>query len=92
MSNPALIHALRAVAGRPSLLERLGEVRVPTLVITGGADRVLKPRWSQAMHRRLRRSRLICYAGVGHAVPTERPAEVAALLRRLRAGTLPWDG
>ncbi|MDH4335616.1 MAG: alpha/beta hydrolase, partial [Chloroflexota bacterium] len=36
MSNTALIHALRAVAGRPSLLERLGEIQVPTLVVTGG--------------------------------------------------------
>jgi 3-oxoadipate enol-lactonase len=88
MSNPALIHALRAVAGRPSLLERLGEIQVPTLVVTGGADRVVKPRWSQAMHRGLRRSRLITYPGVGHAVPTERPAEMAALIRGLRAGTL----
>lgn len=92
MSNPGLIHALRAVAGRPSLLERLSEIKVPTLLVTGGADRVLKPRWSQAMHRRLPRSRLISYPGVGHAVPTERPFEVAALLRGLRAGTLSWEG
>jgi pimeloyl-ACP methyl ester carboxylesterase len=91
MSNTALIHALRAVAGRPSLLERLGEIQVPTLVVTGGADRVLKPRWSQAMHRHLRRSRLISYPGVGHAVPTERPGEVAELIRRLRAGNLPRE-
>ena len=91
MSNPGLIHALRAVAGRQSLLERLGEIQVPTVVVTGGADRVVKPRWSREMHRRLRRSRLITYPGVGHAVPTERPTEVAALLRGLRAGTLPRD-
>jgi 3-oxoadipate enol-lactonase len=87
MSNAGLIHALRAVAGRQSLLERLGEIQVPTLVVTGGADRVVKPRWSREMNRRLRHSRLITYAGVGHAVPTERPTEVAALLRGLRAGT-----
>lgn len=91
MSNGALIHALRAVAGRRSLLERLGEIQVPTLVVTGGADRVLKPRWSKAMHRRLRYSRLVTYPGVGHAVPTERPAEVAALLRGLREGGLHRD-
>lgn len=83
MSRPALVQALRAVAGRPDLLERLGEVQSPTLIVTGTADKVLRPRWSKAMHRRLPRSRLVTYPGVGHAVPIERPLEVATLLRSL---------
>jgi pimeloyl-ACP methyl ester carboxylesterase len=91
MHGPALVQALRAVAGRPSLLERLVEVPTPTLIITGTADKVLRPRWSEAMRRRLPRSRLVTYPGVGHAVPTERPREVAALIRDLGAGTLPRD-
>lgn len=92
MSGPALIHALRAVAGRPSLLERLGDVPTPTLIIAGTADKVLRPRWSAAMHRRLPQSRLVTCTGVGHAVPTERPDEVAALLRNLARITLPPNG
>lgn len=92
MSGPALAQALWAVASRPSLLERLAEVRVPTLVVAGGADRVMKPRWSTAMHRHLPRSRLVLYPGTGHAVPIERPAELAALVRGLAAGSLPADG
>lgn len=88
MSGPALIQALRAVAGRASLLDRLGEVPTPTLIITGAADKVLRPRWSDAMHRQLPRSRLVTYPGVGHAVPTERPEAVAELLRALDAGDL----
>jgi pimeloyl-ACP methyl ester carboxylesterase len=91
MSNRALVQALRAVASRKPLLDRLGEIRVPTLVVVGGADRVMRPRWSEAMHRRLRHSRLVSFHGVGHAVTTERPAEVAALLRGLETGTLPRD-
>ncbi len=92
MRAPALVQALRAVARRPSLLEQLGELQTPTLIISGSADKVLRPRWSLAMHRRLPHSRLISYPGVGHAVPTERPLEVAALLRGLETGTLPWEG
>ncbi len=91
MSGPALVQALRAVAGRPDLLGQLSELQTPTLIITGTADKVLRPRWSEAMHRRLPHSRLVSYPGVGHAVPTERPLEVAALLRGLEAGTIPWD-
>jgi pimeloyl-ACP methyl ester carboxylesterase len=85
MSRQALAQALRAVAGRPDLLQRLDEVRVPAVVMTGGADAVVRPRWSQAMQRHLPRSRLVVYPGVGHAVPNERPGEVAALLRELDA-------
>jgi len=92
MTDTALIHALRAVASRPSLLERLGEIEASSLVVTGGADRVVRPRWSQAMHRHLRHSRLITFPGVGHAVPTERPTEVAALIRGLAGGTLSRAG
>lgn len=83
MRAPALVQALRAVAGRPSLLDQLGEVQTRTLIVSGSADKVLRPRWSQAMHRRLPHSRLVSYLGVGHAVPTERPMEVAALIRDL---------
>lgn len=92
MRGPALVQALRAVGARPSLLEQLGEVETPTLIISGDADKVLRPRWSEAMHRRLPRSRLVSYPGVGHAVPTERPMEVAALIRGLESGTLPRTG
>jgi len=89
MPRPALVQALRAVARRPSLLEQLGEVQTPTLIVSGTADKVLRPRWSAAMHRRLLHSRLVCYPGVGHAVPTERPMDVAALIRGLESGTPP---
>jgi len=88
MTPRGLIHALRAVASRPSLLERLGEIRTPSLVIAGTGDRVVSPRWSKAMHRRLNRSRLIEFSKAGHAVPIERPAEVAGLLRDLAAGRI----
>lgn len=92
MSRRGLVHALRAVASRPSLLERLGEIAVPTLIAAGAEDHILHPKWSRAMHRRLPRSRLVVYPGAGHAVPMERPTEMAALLRGLAAGTLPRDG
>jgi 3-oxoadipate enol-lactonase len=92
MRARALVQALRAVGGRPSLLEELSGVATPTLIISGAADKVLRPRWSEAMHRRLPRSRLASYPGVGHAVPTERPMDVAALIRGLESGTLPRAG
>jgi pimeloyl-ACP methyl ester carboxylesterase len=86
MGGPALIHALRAVGSRPSAMDRLEEISVPTVVVTGTRDRIVKPHWATAMQRRLRRSRLISYPGVGHAVPIERPEQLAGLVRDLRSG------
>lgn len=92
MSRTALIHALHAVGSRPSLLERLEGLQVPTVILTGKADKVLSPKWSQAMARRLPRARLASWEGAGHAIPMERPAEVAAWIRGLERGRFPGDG
>ena len=89
MEPRALVHALRAVAGREDLLNRLGEIRVPTLIVTGSADQVVAPRRSFEMRRRLPLSRLVRLEGAGHAAPVERAEEIAALLRDLTAGILP---
>jgi len=89
MEPRALVQALRAVAGRDHLLDRLGEITIPTLIVTGAADHVVAPRRSIEMRRRLPHSRLVRLEGAGHAAPVERAEEVAALLRDLTAGILP---
>jgi pimeloyl-ACP methyl ester carboxylesterase len=83
MPPAALVQSLRAVAGRRDLLDRLAEIQVPLVIAAGQADRVVRPRWSEAMHKAAPRSRLVLFPGAGHAVPTERPKEVAALLQTL---------
>lgn len=92
MSRTALIHALNAVGSRPSLLEQLEGLEVPTVILTGKADKVMSPKWSQAMARRLPRARLAAWEGAGHAIPMERPVEVAAWLRGLERSRFPGDG
>ena len=89
MDPPAMVQALRAVAGREDLLGRLGEIRVPTLIVTGSADHVVASRRSLEMRRRLPRARLVQLQGAGHAAPVERAEEVAGLVRELAAGILP---
>ena len=89
MDPPAMVQALRAVSGREHLLDRLGEIRVPTLIVTGSADHVVAPRRSHEMRRRLPRARLVQLQGAGHAAPVERAEEVADLLGELAAGILP---
>lgn len=83
MPRPALSQALRAVAGRRHLLDEISRIRVPVVIVAGGADAVVRPKWSEAMHQQVPGSRLVVFRGAGHAVPTERPGDVAELIEQL---------
>jgi 3-oxoadipate enol-lactonase len=61
--------------------ERLGEVRVPTLVLHGDADRMLPFPNGELIASRVPGARLERYDGVGHMFWTEDPDRTAALLR-----------
>jgi pimeloyl-ACP methyl ester carboxylesterase len=55
---------------------RVGEIKVPTLIIAGRDDGVTPPAQSEALHQAIRGARLIVIDDAGHAVPSERPAEL----------------
>jgi len=83
MPRAALTQALRAVAGRRPLLKELPRIRVPVMIVVGGHDAVVRPKWSREMHQAIPGSRLVVYPNAGHAVPTERPGDVAELIEQL---------
>lgn len=83
MPRAALSQALRAVAARRPLLEELPRIHVPVVIAAGGKDAVVRPKWSEAMHRQIPGSRLVIYPHAGHAVPTERPGDIAELIEHL---------
>ncbi len=80
-ANPAegTALALEAIAIADSLLERLGGVHVPTLVVVGGRDQAYV-RSAELMARAIPRARLRVLEGIGHFPNLEAPAELAALL------------
>lgn len=88
MPREALSQSLRAVGGRRHLLGQLDTITAPVTIIAGAADRVVRPRLSEMMHRRIPGSKLLILPGAGHAVPTEQPEEVARAIEALlpRAG------
>ena len=83
MSPAALTQALHAVGRRRHLLGQIDQVRVPLTIVTGEDDRVVRPKLSEMIHRRVPSSRLVRIPGAGHAVPTERPEEIARLIEAL---------
>lgn len=57
-----------AVAHSEPWADRLGEVRVPTAVIHGRDDRLIRPEASVALAQAIPHSELHLYAGMGHSV------------------------
>ena len=70
-----------AVFTRPNLLERLGEITVPTLVIVGAEDRVTAPERAQELAAGITDARLLVVPKAGHFTTVEAPHTVAGALR-----------
>jgi len=58
----------------------LAQLRVPTLVVSGDADRMIDVENSRHLARVIPGARLEILPGAGHDLPIERPRELAALL------------
>ncbi len=69
-------------AGLHETTSRLGEIRAPTLLLTGDADRLVDWRNSQEMARAIPNARLHVFKGAGHVFPLEREEEMIAELER----------
>jgi pimeloyl-ACP methyl ester carboxylesterase len=71
-ANPeGIIGALLGMAVRPDAGDWLGNIRVPTLVITGADDTVMPPGESSAMAKAIPDARLVVIPGAGHLVAFE---------------------
>jgi 3-oxoadipate enol-lactonase len=68
-----------AVMGHATL-HRLEQIRAPTLVITGDADRLVPPRNSQVLAAAIPDARLLVLPGAGHVFPLEREEETVRAL------------
>ena len=68
-------HAIRSTSW-----SSVNKIRVPTLLITGSADRMTPPNRSEYLRDQIERADLQIVEGVGHMVMIERPDEVADLL------------
>ena len=85
-SDPEAWAALVAAGARYTGRLRQRDIRAPTLVLHGDADRVVDPRNGELLARRIPRSRLVMLPGLGHLFFWEDPdAFVGAVTRFLLA-------
>jgi pimeloyl-ACP methyl ester carboxylesterase len=78
---------------RPSVEERLREIAVPVLVVTGAKDRVFRPAHARTLATEIPAGQFHLLPDTGHAVVVERPglsADLAdALVERVRCSASP---
>ena len=65
------------VRGLPELEARLGDIAVPTTIVSGGLDRVVPPRAAQELADQIPHARLIVEPTAGHMLPQREPDLVA---------------
>jgi pimeloyl-ACP methyl ester carboxylesterase len=74
---------MRVVAGPmydPELLDRLGQVRIPVLVVWGEADRIVTPVYGAAYAAAFPNARFERIAKAGHLPHIEQPAATFAVI------------
>lgn len=67
----AYINQQRAIISRMDLTQRVHEIKVPTLIITGKNDLVLPVKDSYELFELIEDSKLIAYSNCGHLSPLE---------------------
>ena len=65
----------------PGPVDKLASIKVPTLILWGGLDRLIPPRWGEAFKRDIPGSQLVVFPGLGHVPQEEDPAATLAALR-----------
>ena len=62
----------------PPLIERLGQIKAPALILWGDQDRVLHVSCAQVFHQGINNSELLVLPGIGHMPPVESARECAS--------------
>lgn len=82
-SDPeALYRACMAVFDRGSVVDRIGRLEQPALVLVGEEDRATPPEHGQRLVEALPDARLVRVPGAGHMTPLEAPDQVTDALER----------
>jgi pimeloyl-ACP methyl ester carboxylesterase len=58
------------------VMERLGEIEVPVLIVSGQDDSLTPPKYADFLEKSIRRARRAHILDAGHLAPAEKPAEV----------------
>jgi pimeloyl-ACP methyl ester carboxylesterase len=63
-------------------MDRVGEIKVPTLIVVGTEDKLTPVKFSRYLHKKIAGSELLEVEGAGHLVMAERPDIVNPAIQR----------
>jgi pimeloyl-ACP methyl ester carboxylesterase len=75
------LHRDLAACNSFDMMDELGHIAQPTLVLTGEEDRLTPPKYARFLAERLDNARLALLPGVGHYAQLEAPAAIADAIR-----------
>lgn len=78
--------ALLGMAERPDVTSRLGEIKVPCLLICGSEDVITPAKEMRTVAEKLPHAKYVEVPDVGHMSPLEAPAKVNSAIREFLAG------
>lgn len=85
----SIVRAVRGVIEREGVLDQVGSIRLPTLIVVGDEDVATPPPKSRRIQQLIPGSRLAMIAAAGHSSPVEQPADVTRVLSDFLS-TLPY--
>lgn len=87
MVSPAVVHDDFWAANQFDVMDRVGGITLPTLVLCGEEDKLTPVKYSEYLHRRIAGSQLVVIPNAGHMVVLEYPRAtndaITAFLRAL---------
>lgn len=78
---PGIVYRDLAACDCFNMMDELGRVAQPTLIVVGDADRLTPPKYAAFLRDRLANATLVTVPDAGHAVAAEAPDAVARALR-----------
>jgi pimeloyl-ACP methyl ester carboxylesterase len=85
-SDPQVLHRDYAACTAWDRTGDVGQIRVPTLIVCGDADRMTPLQDSLLLEQKIRTSQLVIVPGAGHMVMLEQPALVARVVQHFLTG------
>jgi len=85
-----VFHRQSAMA-RAGDLDRLGEIRRPTLIVAADADRLRGPDEAEELHQGIKGSTMVHIAHSGHMIPLEQPKALARVMTDWLSTLSQWE-
>ncbi len=80
-TRPEVLHGDFLACDQFDVMDRLGEISVPTLVICGSEDQLTPLKYSRFLVESIPGARMVTVENAGHMVMLEKPAEVARAVK-----------